>query len=64
VTAYNALVRAVAASHAAPLVDLFALASPHPSLWIGVDGRHPTEAGYALIAGAFFAAIRDDLEER
>ncbi len=62
VGAYNALVRTVAASHAVALVDLFELAAANPAAWIGVDGLHPTEEGYARIAAAFFGAIRDGLE--
>ena len=64
VGAYNSLVRAVAASHDAALVDLFDLAAATPSAWIGVDGLHPTEEGYARIAEAFLIAIRTRLEQR
>lgn len=64
VGAYNSLVRAVAASHDAALVDLFELAAANPSAWIGVDGLHPTEEGYARIAEAFLIAIRTRLEQR
>ena len=45
------------------LVDLYAAFLPHAEAWTGVDGLHPTEAGYALIAETFFAAIRADLEQ-
>jgi lysophospholipase L1-like esterase len=64
VGAYNSLVRTIAAGHDATLVDLFALAAGDPSAWIGIDGLHPTEEGYARIAEAFLAAIRARLEQR
>jgi lysophospholipase L1-like esterase len=64
VGAYNALVRTLAASHDVALVDLFQMAAANPSAWIGVDGLHPTEEGYARIADAFLEGIRARLEER
>jgi lysophospholipase L1-like esterase len=64
VGAYNALVRTLAASRDVALVDLFQMAAANPSAWIGVDGLHPTEEGYARIADAFLEGIRARLEER
>jgi len=64
VGAYNALVRNLAGRPDVTLVDLFQMAAPNPAAWIGIDGLHPTEEGYARIADAFLAGIRASLEER
>lgn len=64
ILAYNDDLRTLAAGEGAVLVDLYQAMQPDPSPWIGVDGLHPTEAGYAFIAEAFFAAVRADLERR
>lgn len=61
---YNDIIRTLAAGEQAVLVDLYQAALPNVDAWIGVDGLHPTEAGYARIADTFFAAIRADLEIR
>lgn len=60
--AYNDSIRALAAGEQAVLVDLYQAALPDVEGWIGIDGLHPTEAGYAKIAQTFFAAIRANLE--
>ena len=60
----NDAIRTLAAGETAVLVDLYQAALPNVEAWIGVDGLHPTEAGYARIADQFFAAIRADLEAR
>jgi lysophospholipase L1-like esterase len=62
ILAYNDELRIIAAGEGAVLVDLHRAFLPQAAAWIGVDGLHPTEAGYALIAETFFAAIRADLE--
>lgn len=62
ILAYNDELRTIAAGEGAVLVDLYWAVLPQLGAWIGVDGLHPTEAGYALIAETFFAAIRADLE--
>jgi lysophospholipase L1-like esterase len=64
IVAYNDDIRTLAAGEGAVLVDLYEAMLPNASAWIGVDGLHPTEAGYAFIAEAFFAAVRADLERR
>jgi lysophospholipase L1-like esterase len=58
----NALIRTTARGENAVLVDLHAALSSDVTRYIGVDGVHPTEAGYEKIAETFFAAIRADLE--
>ena len=60
----NSAIRSLAAGEGAVLVDLYQAALPTVDAWIGVDGLHPTEAGYARIADQFFAAIRADLDAR
>lgn len=62
IDALNASIRILATGEGAVLVDLHAEAQRDLDHWIGVDGLHPTEVGYAHIAETFFAAIRDDLE--
>ena len=62
--AYNDALRTLAAGENAVLVDLYQAALPNVEAWIGVDGLHPTEAGYAKIADTFYSAIRADLEAR
>lgn len=64
IDAINASIRALATGEGAALVDLYAEAQRDLDHWIGVDGLHPTEAGYARIAETFFTAIRNDLERR
>jgi lysophospholipase L1-like esterase len=64
ILAMNDSIRALAAGERAVLVDLYQAVLPNLQTWIGVDGLHPTEAGYAGIADTFFAAITADLEAR
>ena len=47
---YNNRMRALAASEGAVLVDVYAGLLPDVTRYVGVDGLHPTEAGYAKIA--------------
>lgn len=58
----NVRIRRIAADRGAVLVDLFEGFQPAVFTWVGVDGIHPTEAGYVRIAELFFAAIRASLE--
>jgi lysophospholipase L1-like esterase len=60
----NARIRATAVGEGAVFVDLYAALAGDIQRYIGVDGLHPTEAGYARIAQTFFDAIRADLEVR
>ena len=61
-TDYNNRMRSVAATEGAILVDVFAALSTDVNRFIGIDGLHPTELGYARIADTFFAAIRAEFE--
>jgi lysophospholipase L1-like esterase len=58
---YNSLVRRMAAAKGATLVDVHAAWGGRPGL-MGADGIHPSEAGYEVIATAFFDAIKRTLE--
>jgi lysophospholipase L1-like esterase len=57
----NEEIRGIAATHGAVLVDVYAGFTGGSAL-MGADGIHPTEAGYEVIARAFFDAIRRTLE--
>lgn len=61
---YANRMRAVASQEGAVLVDLYAAMLPDVFRYIGVDGLHPNEAGYARIAELFFQAIQANLEVR
>jgi lysophospholipase L1-like esterase len=61
---YNNRMRVVASRQGAVLVDLYAALLPEVNRYIGVDGLHPNEAGYARIADIFFQAIQANLEVR
>lgn len=58
---FNELIRRVAAAKGAVLVDVHRAWGNGTGL-MGADGIHPTEAGYAVIAAAFFEAIRQALD--
>lgn len=60
----NEEIQAVAAGEGAVLVDLYTALAPDTLRYIGVDGLHPTEAGYQRMAAEFFARIRETLEAR
>ncbi len=60
---YANRMRVVAAQEGAVLVDLYTTLGD-PQRYIGVDGLHPNEAGYARIADLFFQAIQANLEVR
>jgi lysophospholipase L1-like esterase len=46
------------------LVELYNTMLPDAQRYIGIDGLHPNEAGYAKIADLFFQAIQTNLEVR
>jgi lysophospholipase L1-like esterase len=56
--------RVVASRQGAVLVDVYNALLPEVTRYIGVDGLHPNEAGYAKIADVFFQAIQANLEVR
>lgn len=56
--------RDIAAREGAVLVDMYSLLRPDVTRYIGVDGLHPNELGYARIAELWFDAIRNNLEVR
>ena len=62
--AYNALLKAMCVQEKVTFVDLYAGLLPQAETLIGIDGLHPTEAGYRKIADLFFTAIRAELEEK
>jgi lysophospholipase L1-like esterase len=63
VAPYNARLKAVADFTGATFVDIHAaFGGTATSDLIGVDGLHPTEAGYQRMADAFLAAIKAKLE--
>ena len=62
IQALNALIAITARGEGAVLVDLYAALAADIPRYIGVDGLHPTEAGYQKIAETFFAAIRAEFE--
>lgn len=59
---YNNRLRTLAASEGAVYVNLYDAMLPALTTHIGVDGLHPTEAGYRRMAEEFFLAIRTTLE--
>lgn len=61
---YNNRMRVVASQTGSVLVDVYAALLPGVTTYVGVDGLHPTEAGYAKIAETFFTAIQNTLEVR
>jgi lysophospholipase L1-like esterase len=58
----NGLIRNVAAAEGVPLVDLYAAFVGREATLLGIDGLHPTPAGYEEIAERFYEAIRNNLE--
>jgi lysophospholipase L1-like esterase len=64
VQSLNSLIRTTARGENAVLVDVYEALVTDVNRYIGIDGIHPTEAGYQKIAETFFAAIRADLEAR
>lgn len=61
---YNARLRQMSAEEGIVFVDLYTTLLPEVLSVIGVDGLHPTEAGYRRVADVFLAAISTELEEK
>jgi lysophospholipase L1-like esterase len=61
---FNGGLRQIAAGEGAVVVDLYTALSADVGRYIGVDGHHPTEAGYARIAEEFALRIAAELEPR
>jgi lysophospholipase L1-like esterase len=61
---YANRMRRVAEIEGVTLVDLYALMLPDVDRYIGVDGLHPNELGYARVADLFFQAIQTAFEVR
>jgi lysophospholipase L1-like esterase len=59
---YNDALRNLAAAENVTLVDVFQAFGGDVTTLIGVDGLHPTVAGYQRIADTFFSAIKQSLE--
>jgi lysophospholipase L1-like esterase len=64
IAAYNSRLRSIALGETAVYVDLYQALVSNVSLYIGVDGLHPTEVGYQKIAETFMEAIQANLENR
>ncbi len=62
--AYNRTLHLLSQQEEVVFVDLYNAMLAEAATLIGIDGLHPTEAGYRRIADVFFTAIRTELEER
>jgi lysophospholipase L1-like esterase len=60
---YNARLKQMSMEEGVVFVDLYDALRPEAASVIGIDGLHPTEAGYRRIAEVFFTAIASTLEE-
>ncbi len=58
----NIRLAALAQKDGVPLVDLYSAINTAPDVNIGPDGLHLTDAGYGVMAQAFFDAIKNALE--
>jgi lysophospholipase L1-like esterase len=59
---FNSRLRTLASGEGAVFVDLYSALQSSLTTYIGIDGLHPTEAGYRRMAEEFFVAIRATLE--
>jgi lysophospholipase L1-like esterase len=60
--AYNSKLQQMAAQEGLPFVDLYNVLLPDVQNVIGIDGLHPTEAGYRRIAELYFNSVRANFE--
>ncbi|MFA5909624.1 MAG: SGNH/GDSL hydrolase family protein [Vicinamibacterales bacterium] len=58
----NSNLRSMAADEGVVFIDLYSPMLPEAATLIGIDGLHPTEAGYRRMADIFFASIQANLE--
>lgn len=61
--AYDTSLQSMCTQEGAIYVDLYNGILPQMETLIGIDGLHPTEAGYRRIADLYFAAIKAELQE-
>jgi len=61
---YANRMRRVAEQEGVTLVDIYTAMLPDVQRYIGVDGLHPNELGYARVADLFFQAIQTAFEVR
>jgi lysophospholipase L1-like esterase len=59
---YNKRLETLAGGEGAVFVDLYSALLPGLTTFIGIDGLHPTEAGYRRMAEEFFERVRANLE--
>jgi len=62
VPALNQKISVVALAEGATLVDLYVPLSADVKRYVGADGLHPTEQGFALMAQTFAAVIQEKFE--
>jgi lysophospholipase L1-like esterase len=62
VVPFNNELRALAASEGVTLVDVYAALASDTTRYVGFDGLHLTEEGYAKVADAFFTSLKSTLE--
>ena len=62
VPALNSQIRSLAQAENVPLVDVWGAFGANFEQYIGFDGLHPNEAGYARIAETFFDVVTATLE--
>ena len=60
----NQQLRPMVSAEGAVLVDLSPQFEPNTTTWLGLDGLHPSETGYAAMAQGFLDAIRGKLEQQ
>lgn len=60
---YDTALQTMCAQEGVTYVDLYNGMLPQADQLIGIDGLHPTEAGYRRIAEIYFAAIKQQLEQ-
>lgn len=62
ILAFNERYERAARGENAVLVDIYSALLPGVNEYIGIDGLHPTEAGYRKIAETVLAAVRANIE--